>query len=161
MADSFFVEQARGGDAAAVVAMDPRAGDTPGRREFLERAVAAEECLVARSGEDIVGFAVFDRSFYGQPFISLLHVEAARRRRGVARALVSHIEANCPGEKLFTSTNESNVVMQRVCGALGFERSGRIENLDEGDPEIVYFKRLRATANSKQQRPTHNRQQSR
>ncbi|MCH8189974.1 MAG: hypothetical protein IIC80_01325 [Chloroflexi bacterium] len=24
----------------------------------------------------------------------------------------------------------------------GFSRNGQIENLDEGDPEIVYFKRL-------------------
>jgi hypothetical protein len=44
--------------------------------------------------------------------------------------------------------------MQRVCDALGFVRSGRIENLDEGDPEIVYFKRpagdsKQQTANSK------------
>lgn len=32
--------------------------------------------------------------------------------------------------------------MQRMCEALGFVRSGYIENLDEGDPEIVYFKPL-------------------
>ena len=53
-----------------------------------------------------------------------------------------HIESICVGKKLFTSTNESNTPMQRLCEQLGFVRSGRIENLDEGDPEIVYFKRL-------------------
>ncbi|PZD70480.1 hypothetical protein C1752_12051 [Acaryochloris thomasi RCC1774] len=29
---------------------------------------------------------------------------------------------------------------------LEFDRSGFIENLDEGDPELVYFKRLRDNA---------------
>lgn len=42
--------------------------------------------------------------------------------------------------KLFTSTNESNVAMQRLCDRLGYVRSGFIENLDERDPEVVYFK---------------------
>jgi hypothetical protein len=33
--------------------------------------------------------------------------------------------------------------MQRLLATLGFNRSGLIENLDEGDPELVYFKQLR------------------
>ena len=32
--------------------------------------------------------------------------------------------------------------MQRLLATLEFERSGVIENLDEGDPEWVYIKRL-------------------
>jgi hypothetical protein len=32
--------------------------------------------------------------------------------------------------------------LQAVCESLGFIRSGVVENLDEGDPEIIYFKRL-------------------
>jgi len=126
-----------------MLAMDPRVCGTPGRREFLERAVAAGEAFVARIGGEAAGFAVFDHSFFEQPFISLLYVEPDMRRRGIARALVTHIEARCPEGKLFTSTNASNVVMQQVCDALGFTRSGRIENLDEGDPELVYVRRLR------------------
>ena len=90
----------------------------------------------------MIGFAVFDRSFFEQPFIALLYAEPAHRRAGVASAIVRHIESICPGEKLFTSTNESNAPMHAFCAALGFARSGRIENLDEGDPEIVYFKRV-------------------
>jgi len=30
--------------------------------------------------------------------------------------------------------------MKRLCERLGYVRSGFIENLDEGDPEVVYFK---------------------
>jgi len=32
--------------------------------------------------------------------------------------------------------------MQRLCEHLGYVRSGWIDNLDEGDPEIIYFKRV-------------------
>jgi hypothetical protein len=49
-------------------------------------------------------------------------------------------EAVAVTPKLFTSTNESNIPMQQLCERLGYARSGLIENLDEGDPEIIYFK---------------------
>ena len=141
------IDIATGTDLPRVLAMDPRVQDTPGRREFLDRAAGAGECFVARDGERIDGFAVFDRSFFGQPFIALLHVEPSRRQRGIAAALIRHIESVCPGDRLFTSTNGSNVAMQQVCEALGFTRSGYIENLDEGDPELVYVRRLPGRSN--------------
>jgi hypothetical protein len=34
--------------------------------------------------------------------------------------------------------------MQRLCEGLGCVRTGLIENLDEGDPEVYYFKMRRA-----------------
>jgi hypothetical protein len=45
-------------------------------------------------------------------------------------------------EKLFTSTNLSNLPMQGIMSKLGYRPSGVIENLDPGDPELIYFKRL-------------------
>ena len=129
-------------DLAAVQAIDPLVDGTAGRGEFLARAVAAGQCWLARKGGEIAGFAVFDRSLYDQPFVALLYVVPSRRRSGVATALMSHIESICTGGKLFTSTNASNLPMQRLAERLGFVRSGWIENLDEGDPEIIYFKAL-------------------
>jgi ribosomal protein S18 acetylase RimI-like enzyme len=130
-------------DRDAICAIDPPAIDTPGRRPFIERSIATGECYVATNAGAIVGYAVFDRSFFEQPFVSLLNVDEAQRRHGIGAALMRYIESICTEEKLFTSTNESNTPMQRLCDKLGFVRSGRIENLDEGDPEIVYIKRLR------------------
>ena len=43
-------------------------------------------------------------------------------------------------------SKQSNFPMQRLLATLGFDRSGFIENLDEGDPELVYFKRIRDNA---------------
>ena len=99
--------------------------------------------FIAKIKGSLVGFAILEQTFYEQGFISLLIVHPDYRRRGVTTALIRRIEEICPTEKLFTSTNESNVIMQRVCKALGFVRSGYIENLDESDPEIIYFKRVK------------------
>ncbi|MDE3094753.1 MAG: GNAT family N-acetyltransferase [Chloroflexota bacterium] len=112
------------------------------RLAYLARAVAGGECLLAHDDGAVAGFAVWDRSFYGHPFLALLVVRPRARRRGVASALVRRVEALCGGDRLFTSTNTSNTAMQRLCDALGFERSGIIDNLDEGDPELVYCKRV-------------------
>jgi ribosomal protein S18 acetylase RimI-like enzyme len=112
------------------------------RKDFLTNAVRADQCWIAQIGGTVAGFGVFEQSFYGHGFISLLIVHPNHRRRGVATALIRRIESICPTEKLFTSTNESNLTAQRVFEALGFVRSGYIENLDEGDPEIIYFKHL-------------------
>ncbi|HYM14893.1 MAG TPA: GNAT family N-acetyltransferase [Dehalococcoidia bacterium] len=136
------IDLAGADDLARVRAIDPRVRDTPGRDTFLARAVAAGQCCLAREGAMVVGFAVFDRSLYDQPFVALLFVAPERRRQGVATALIRYIEAVCPTEKLFTSTNASNEAMQGLCERLGFARSGWIEHLDEGDPEIIYFKRV-------------------
>lgn len=73
----------------------------------------------------------------------MLYVHANHRRRGAGTALVQHLESLCQTPKLFTSTNLSNLAMQSLLAKLGYELSGVIHNLDEGDPELVYFKRLR------------------
>ncbi|PGM65339.1 hypothetical protein CN947_04830 [Bacillus cereus] len=53
--------------------------------------------------------------------------------------------SHSPTQKIFSSTNKSNENMQKVFQANGFIRSGMIENLDEGDPEFIFYtKKLRA-----------------
>ncbi|MGB2854440.1 MAG: GNAT family N-acetyltransferase, partial [Dehalococcoidia bacterium] len=126
-----------------ICALDRMVLGNSGRRDFLDNTIKSGQCLVARMEDAPVGFAVLNQSFYGHGFIALLIVHPEHRRRGVATALIRHIESVCPTEKLFTSTNESNEPMQRLCETLGFVRSGYIENLDAGNPEIVFFKRVR------------------
>ena len=140
------IEKARETDVETGCAIDDIVLDNTSRRSFVLRAIAAEQCLVARMSGVPIAFAILDQSFFGQHFVSLLIVHPQYRRRGVATALIRHIESLCPTQKLFTSTNESNIAMQRLCERLGFVRSGYIENLDEGDPEIIYFRRSPATA---------------
>lgn len=112
------------------------------RERYLADAVGNGDCLVACEGTAAGGFAIWDRSFFGYPFVSLLIVNPDARRRGIATTLMRRIEAVCDGDRLFTSTNESNTPMRELCAALGYQPSGRIDNLDEGDPELLFCRRL-------------------
>jgi ribosomal protein S18 acetylase RimI-like enzyme len=111
------------------------------RESYLLKAIESDTCNVAIT-DYVVGYAISDTSFYENCFISLVIVHPEFRRQGAARDLIQHIECHCPTQKLFTSTNESNVMMQHVCESLGFIRSGIIENLDEDDPELIYYKSI-------------------
>ena len=120
---------------------------------FLSRAADAGNLYIARldgtyAGGMVLGGAdagesVFNGSFFDRGFVWLLWVEETFRRKGVASALMRRAERDCPSDDLFTSTNLSNIPAQRLFEKLGYTRTGIVENLDEGDPEIFYFKRLR------------------
>jgi ribosomal protein S18 acetylase RimI-like enzyme len=112
------------------------------QRSLIGRAMGQSRVSVARVDDAVRGFVAMDDRFYGHGFVELLVVHPDFRRRGLGTALMRAAELDAPTEKLFTSTNQSNVPMQRLCERIGFVRSGIIENLDEGDPELVYFKRL-------------------
>ena len=113
------------------------------RREFIRREVAAGNCFVAVLNETVVGYGVLNYTFHHNGCIDMLYVDSDYRRCGAGAALLKHMESLCETPKLFTSTNLSNLPMQSLLAKLGYVLSGVIHNLDEGDPEIVYFKRLR------------------
>lgn len=143
LADTFRIEKARVQDTGLICEIDRNQIGSSRRRDYLSKAVRDGQCLLARMDGKCVGFAVVDEAFYEQSFIWLLVVDPSYRRRGIASALIRFIESICPTEKLFTSTNQSNLAMQRLMDKLGFVKSGYIENLDEADPEIVYFRRIK------------------
>ncbi|WP_409254136.1 GNAT family N-acetyltransferase [Bacillus sp. SCS-153A] len=99
----------------------------------------AGHCLVAREDE-AGGFLIFNTHFFECAFISLVIVSPSKRRRGVASRLIESLIEMSPTSKVFSSTNRSNHTMQHVFDACGFKPSGIVENLDEGDPELIYFK---------------------
>ena len=129
-------------DADQVTELDRHVLGSATRQAWLRAKIAAGKCVVARAAGHLVGFAVSDRWFFEQPFLELLIVEPATRRQGVASTLVRHVETTWTPGKFFTSTNTSNAPMQRLLESLGYVRSGVVENLDEGDPELIYFKHL-------------------
>lgn len=113
------------------------------RKPKIEQYILNEQCVVASINSEPVGFASYDTTFFECCFIQLVIVNPNFRRLGIAGALIRYIEEHSPTPKLFTSTNESNTIMQQVCLSQGFVRSGIIENLDDGDPEWVYFKQVK------------------
>ncbi|MGF6256786.1 ribosomal protein S18 acetylase RimI-like enzyme [Ensifer sp. LBL] len=80
--------------------------------------------------------------FFGHAFIEMLMVGASWRQRGLGAALIAHFRSMSSGAKLFSSTNMSNRRMQDLLVKAGFRPSGYIDNLDENDPEIVFYSPL-------------------
>ena len=113
------------------------------RREFIRSEVASGNCFVAVIDETVVGYGVLNYTFHHHGCIDMLYVDSDHRRRGAGAELLRHMESLCTTAKLFTSTNLFNLPMQSLLTKLDYVLSGVIHNLDDGDPEIVYFKRLR------------------
>jgi GNAT superfamily N-acetyltransferase len=129
-------------DLLGIFFADSLCQSVPDRTQLLNRSLAQGECLVATEGDRIVGFAVRNNEFFGQAFVPLLVVALASRRTGIGTALLTEAEYGCRRTKLFTTTNESNESAQRLFLKCGYVPSGRIENLDDTDDELVYCKWL-------------------
>jgi ribosomal protein S18 acetylase RimI-like enzyme len=127
-------------DLDAIVKIDEEVIGNNSRCEYIRRAIEEKRCIVANDKNLIVGFLIFDTHFFDCSFISLIIVRPTERRKGYATSLIEYFINISPTKKIFSSTNKSNQKMQKVFKANGFIQSGFIENLDEGDPEIIYFK---------------------
>jgi len=129
-------------DIETLVSLDPLSRTNKRRIPFINQAVNSGTCHLLESNGRIVGYGVLSYAFYQYGFVELLYVHSDFRRKNLATRLMNHFEAICTTEKLFTSTNKSNIPMQRLLESIGYQPSGVIENLDENDPELVYIKRL-------------------
>jgi GNAT superfamily N-acetyltransferase len=137
------IRLANEGDVQALCSLDLIARRENKRREFIVRSVAAGACSVALDEDEVIGYGVLNYSFYDNGCIEMLYVRSDYRRQGAGAALLRYLESLCETSKLFTSTNLSNLAMQSLLSKSEYVLSGVLHNLDEGDPEIVYFKRLR------------------
>lgn len=137
------VRLALSSDLDALTDLDAIARREPRRQAFIARAVSAGQCWVAVDARDasvLLGYGVLNDAFFEHAFIPLIVVRDSARRQGVGAAILCALESQCGAAKLFTSTNASNEPMRKLLGKLGFMGSGQIENLDEGDPELVFVK---------------------
>lgn len=135
------VRSASAGEVASVAALGRSAANGRDRLAGLTGAQVEGRLIVAVRDGEIVGYATHG-AFFEYDFIEMLIVRPGDRRSGVATALVAAIESRSRSGKLFTSTNRSNTAMQDLCAHLGFEPSGIVENLDDGDPEMFFVKRV-------------------
>ncbi|MDM5315264.1 GNAT family N-acetyltransferase [Fictibacillus sp. b24] len=131
--------QANEHDLNEIVDIDQKMIGSDRRKEEIDQAIKEERCLIISSGNEICGFLIYHLQFFECCFISLIMIDPAHQRKGLASSLLSRMTQISPTEKLFSSTNESNESMKRVFTKSGFSKSGKVDNLDEGDPEIIYF----------------------
>ena len=137
------VRKAHTGDIGGIVATDHVAGVDVERLQFIRKSLESASVYVATIEEEIVGYCVFDHSFFSRGFISLLIVHPEHRRKGIGSELVRHVEHLCESERLFTSTNQSNKPMQSLLRKMGYKRSGVVDDLDPGDPEVFFSKKVK------------------
>lgn len=131
------VRAARAEDVAAIAAIDPGSLGSPGEIRAL---VQGQASLVAVERGEIAGFlALKPGHFYKRDFIDLLHVAPRWRRHGVGRALMRAALRNASTSRVFVSTNQSNTPMRELLRSEGWNPSGVLTGLDEGDPEHVFF----------------------
>ena len=139
------VKKASINDLDSIVHIDIDVIGNDSRRNYIKHTIDEGRCIVVKEDNSISGFLTYDTNFFGCIFLSLIIVSPEKRRRGYASSLLSYMLSHSPTQKIFSSTNESNESMQKVFHSSGFIRSGMIENLDEGDPEIIFYtKKLRA-----------------
>jgi ribosomal protein S18 acetylase RimI-like enzyme len=127
-------------DLHAVVALDRASPIGHDRAALLTARVQSGEVLIFEREGRVLGYAVIrSQGFFGRDFVELLAVAPEYRRNGIGTNLLQSAVELSTTERVFTSTNRSNVQMIGVLEKAGWQFSGRLEGIDDGDPEMVYF----------------------
>lgn len=125
---------------AAMVEINKAAAPKWHQLRHLNAALKEKRVFIAFVGRIPAGFLIWTKDFYSHYFIDLVVVHPQMRRHGVAVAMIRAMEAFSAGNKLFSSTNKSNLAMQSVFERAGFVKSGFISHLDRNNPELIYYK---------------------
>lgn len=112
------------------------------REEQITKAISNKECFVILEDNETIGFVIFDYRFFSQGWIELIIIDEKHRGKGIYRQVFDLICKQCKATKVFTSTNSSNLRMQKALMKSGFVFSGKLDGLDDGDPEFFYYKLL-------------------
>ena len=92
-----------------------------------------------------VGFVIFDYRFFDQGWIELINIDEEYKGKGIGGKVFDLTCEQCNTNKVFTSTNSSNTRMQSALAKADFSFAGELIGLDDGDPELFYYKRLTKT----------------
>jgi ribosomal protein S18 acetylase RimI-like enzyme len=131
-------------DLEIVTDIDAAALGSDRRKRYLRSAIKTGKCHVIEHQNIIKGFIVFNYTFYGYGFVTLIGVAPEYQRQGIGTELMLFAASICTSKKIFTSTKDSNKAMKMLCIKLDYERSGEIENLyAQGNTEVVYCKVLK------------------
>ena len=127
-------------DTGSVVPVDPIASSDDGTRaRAIEGWLASGVVRVAEVDGRIVGYCVVEAGFFGHEFVTMVMVARDARGDGVGAVLLDDAWRRCRTTKMFTSTNLSNHVMQRLLARAGWRSAGIVYGLDEDDPELFFL----------------------
>jgi len=137
------VRPAQISDSAALKALDSAVASDGARADAIDRWLKEDEVVLAEVDAAIVGYAVLARRrFLDYDTLQMLMVEERYRGQRIGEMLLRHVQGLSLTDRFFATTNLSNYPMQRMLRRLGYIGCGFIDELDPGDPEIVFVKRF-------------------
>ncbi|WP_070360752.1 GNAT family N-acetyltransferase [Duganella sp. HH105] len=126
-------------DCEALCAIDTVAKGSAERKDKIRDWLTSARCYLAEANGRVAAYCVLTSQFFGYPFIEMVMVGEAFRRQGLGAELIRHVQSVIPASKIFSSANASNEPMRMMFSKLGFDPSGHIDNLDEGDSELIFY----------------------
>jgi ribosomal protein S18 acetylase RimI-like enzyme len=134
------IRKADWNDAQSIRRIDPIVPINPSRAEMIDTWLQRDFVLVAEMENRIVGYGVFNHEFLRQSQIEMLIISKEYRGRRIGELLLLSLEKYADTVKLFVTTNLSNHSMQKLLLRNGYKPCGYIDELDPGDPELVFVK---------------------
>jgi GNAT superfamily N-acetyltransferase len=133
------VERATREDLPAIWAVDETYHTDTTNRATLMRAVDARQCLVAKQGWAVIGYAVRETNFFAYPLVRLLVIHTDHRRQGVARQMLKYIEMTTQANRIFTCAHALNHIAQATYTALGYTPCGGIDGIATDNGTLRFF----------------------
>ena len=124
-------------DLPALQRLDP----WPKERVWLHK-IAGGKVLVLKLESRVIGLLRYELLWTTVPFMSLIEIEAAHRKQGYSRLMLSFLIGHLKAQgyvALLSSSQTDEPEPQRWHLHMGFRSNGIIENvMDEGVGELVY-----------------------
>jgi ribosomal protein S18 acetylase RimI-like enzyme len=138
------VRRGEAADAAGLKALDTMVSIDQHRGASIDGWLEKDVVFVAEVDGRMVGYGVFNHDFFHRGNVAMLMLHPDYRGQRIGEQLLRRLEQACDTSKLFVTTNVLNHRMQRLLSRLGFVACGFIGELDPGDPELVFVKKLEA-----------------
>jgi len=136
------IRKADSNDAQSIRSIDSIVRFNPSRAEMIDTWLQRDFVLVAEMDNRIVGYGVFNHEFFRQSQIDMLMISKEYRGKRIGELLLLSLEKYADTAKMFITTNLSNHSMQKLLLRNGYKPCGYIDELDPGDPELVFVKQM-------------------